>query len=192
MSGPDEFRDGVPFLGGALWIDLLNTTPVIAGQRLDLVGDAHHLAAWTVLAGIKAAAAPEAVAEVQALREGLRGVFDDLAAGSPVKPEVVQAVNAVLRKVTLTRQLVQDGDAPRLVEEERSATGPVMAAVALDFAQFVADHDPARLKHCQNPACTMVFHDKGKNNRRRWCSTSVCGNRDKVANYRARKAASAD
>jgi predicted RNA-binding Zn ribbon-like protein len=34
----------------------------------------------------------------------------------------------------------------------------------------------------------MVFYDRGKNSRRRWCSSAVCGNRDKVANYRARKA----
>ncbi|WP_368860397.1 CGNR zinc finger domain-containing protein, partial [Klebsiella pneumoniae] len=28
----------------------------------------------------------------------------------------------------------------------------------------------------------------GKNNRRRWCTMALCGNRDKVAQYRGRKA----
>lgn len=193
MSGATEFRSGVPFLGGALWIDLLNTTPVMAGQRLDLVGDAARLKAWTALAGLggEAAVSEAEVSDVHSLRENLRGVFDDLAAGLPVIQPVVEAVNAVLQKVTVTRVLEMVDGVPRVVEQERVATGPVAATVALDFARFMADHDPTRLKHCQNPACTMVFYDQGKNNRRRWCSTSVCGNRDKVANYRARKAAKA-
>jgi len=32
-----------------------------------------------------------------------------------------------------------------------------------------------------------VFYDGGKNNTRRWCSMNLCGNRDKVARYRARR-----
>ena len=32
-----EFREGMPFLGSHLWIDFLNTTPVIKGMALDLI-----------------------------------------------------------------------------------------------------------------------------------------------------------
>ncbi len=184
---PSDFREGVPFLGGALWIDLLNTQPVIGGQVLDLIGGEGPLQNWARLAGLGHGEAPssEDVAGAQTLRDALRPVFDDLAKGLPVRTAAVQAVNAVLAGVTVTRRL-EEG---RLVEEERLATGPVAAAAALDFARFLSDHEPARLRHCSNPACTMVFYDRGKNNRRRWCSMQACGNRAKVASYRERKAA---
>ena len=192
MTSPDpsDFREGIPFLGGALWIDLLNTTPVIGGRPLDLIGGEERLQVWARLAGLGhgGAASREEVAGAQSLRETLRPVFDDLSKGLPVPTAAVQAVNAVLRGVTVTRQI--EGD--RLVEEETLATGPVAAAAALDFARFLDGHEPARLRHCSNPSCTMVFYDRGKNNRRRWCSMQACGNRAKVASYRERKAREAE
>lgn len=192
MGGGKEFRDGVPFLGGALWIDLLNTTPVMGGVALDLVGDPARLQAWSALAQLESGGAvPQAadVREIAVLRDGLRTAFEDLAAGRAIGPQVIETVNAVLGKVRVTRQIVPQDGVPHLAERVHSETGPVAAAAALDFASFVANHDPARLKHCENPACTMVFYDQGKNRRRRWCSTRLCGNQDKVANYRARQTA---
>jgi predicted RNA-binding Zn ribbon-like protein len=192
LPPPDQsdFREGIPFLGGALWIDVLNTTPVMGGQRLDLIGDPERLATWLRLAGVACGAPPSPadVADAQALREILRPVLDGLTTGAPVPGQVVHAVNAVLRRVAVVRQLAQDG-ALRLTEDVTLQTGPLTAAVALDFARFVTGgHDAARLRHCSNPTCTMVFYDLGKNNRRRWCSMQACGNRSKVASYRQRHA----
>ncbi len=189
MTTPDQpdFREGVPFLGGALWIDLLNTQPVISGQLLDLIGGDAALQTWARLAGLARGAAPstEDVAVAHSLRDTLRPVFDDLSKGLPVPRTAVEAVNAVLRGVTVTRRLTGG----RLVEDEALTTGAAAAAAALDFARFLSDHEPGRMRHCSNPACTMVFYDRGKNNRRRWCSMQACGNRAKVASYRERKAA---
>ena len=78
------------------------------------------------------------------------------------------------------------GDSLKLVETfDPGEAGPA-GTVAEDFARFIAEHEARRLKHCANPACNMVFYDTGKNNRRRWCSMSVCGNRHKVARFRSR------
>ena len=75
-----------------------------------------------------------------------------------------------------------------VIEETTILVGPPVAtAVAWDFAHFLKTFDRERMRHCDNPACTMHFYDIGKNNRRRWCSMSACGNRDKIAQYRARK-----
>jgi predicted RNA-binding Zn ribbon-like protein len=189
MTPPDQpdFREGVPFLGGALWIDLLNTTPVIGGQSMDLIGGVGALQTWARLAGLARGESPSPtdVADTQSLRAALRPAFDDLAKGLAVPTAAVQAVNAALRGVTVTRRL----EGGRLVEEEIVHTGPVAAAAALNFALFLAEHEAGRMRHCSNPSCTMVFYDRGKNNRRRWCSMQACGNRAKVTSYRERKAA---
>lgn len=190
MQEDEDFREGVPFLGGALWIDLLNTTPVIGGQSLDLVGDREALQTWARLAGLEHAdpVTSDDVTDAHSLRALLRPVFDDLSTGLKLSPALVQAVNAVLRSVSVTRQLVNDSGTPQMVEIESRTTGAVAAAVALDFARFTTNHEAVRLRHCSNPSCTMVFYDRGKNNRRRWCSMQACGNRAKVASYRERKA----
>jgi predicted RNA-binding Zn ribbon-like protein len=44
-----------------------------------------------------------------------------------------------------------------------------------------------RLKMCASQECHWVFYDRSKPGNRRWCSSALCGNRDKTRNYRARK-----
>ena len=63
----------------------------------------------------------------------------------------------------------------------------VPGAVAEDSAEFLASHEPARLRACANPECTPVFDDTARNATRRWCSMALCGNRHKVASHRARR-----
>ncbi len=180
-----DFRDGMPFLGGSLWIDLLNTTPVIAGQSLDLIGDPAKLRRWQALAGLSEG--PANSQETLILREKLRPMVDHLATGLPIPKTLVVLINDHLARTPVFRWLDDSHTPARLTIQHAPLS--VADAVALDFARFVQDFELERLKHCQNPACTMVFYDRGKNNRRRWCSPSACGNRDKVANYRMRLAA---
>jgi predicted RNA-binding Zn ribbon-like protein len=180
-----DFRDGMPFLGGALWLDLLNTTPVIGGQAYDFIANSEKLRRWQALAGLPEA--PSDTLETLALREELRPMVDHLTTGLPMPKPVVALVNDHLARTPITRRLDDSQISTRLIDQHAPLS--LASAAALDFACFVVDFEPDRLKHCQNPACTMVFYDRGKNNRRRWCSTSACGNRDKVANYRKRLSA---
>lgn len=81
-------------------------------------------------------------------------------------------------------------DAATTVAEHVEFAGPpVASAVAWDFAQFLGGFKDQRLRHCEDPACTIRFYDIGRSNRWRSCTISLCGNRDKVAQYRGRKAA---
>ncbi len=187
-----DFREAMPFLGGALWIDLLNTTPVIGGQARDLIRDADALRRWSALAGIEGEAAPDdaAPARLRQMRAVLRDGFAALAQGRPLPEVLVAQINAQLAHVQVELAVEPDPDAPAglALHSRETASGDALAvAVALDFARYLAWADPSRLRHCANPACTIVFHDHGKNNRRRWCSMAACGNRDKVASHRARK-----
>lgn len=190
---PDgDFRDGMPFLGGSIWIDLLNSTlsPDGGATIVDFLEDDRAFARWCANAGFVAkgiVASERRTAE--ALRDLLRPVFDQLAAGKPAPAALIARINALLADAPFIRQLGRGEDqlGYRLREQPADAPHRVVSRIAEDFAQFAADHEANRLKHCDNPACTMLFYDKGKNNRRRWCSAAVCGNRDKVANYRARK-----
>jgi hypothetical protein len=48
----------------------------------------------------------------------------------------------------------------------------------------------ADLRMCGNPHCRLVFLDLSKNHSRRWCDTTGCGNRSRVARYRRRRSGS--
>ena len=185
-----EFRESMPFLGGSLWIDFLNTTPVMKGVPLDLIGDREALARWARQANLDAAATgdSDSIEDLRDLRAELAAAFDQLAAGLPLPRRTLDDVNRRIGR-SGTRLRVEERDGVPVIEETTILVGPPVAtAVAWDFAHFLKTFDRERMRHCDNPACTMHFYDIGKNNRRRWCSMSACGNRDKIAQYRARKA----
>jgi predicted RNA-binding Zn ribbon-like protein len=186
----DEFRNGFPFFGGRLWIDLLNTTPSDGVSRQDLIETPDSFAKWLDGAGIVAPHSQrlrEAKEDASKLREKLRSTFQTLKADAVDLTRVLQWTNARLRDVSVRFVLERDEKGVRLVELLDPGAASPSDHVVKDFARFVCEYEPARLKHCANPACTMVFYDIGKNNTRRWCTMSICGNRDKVARYRSRK-----
>lgn len=186
----DDFPGGMPFLGGARWLDLLNSTLSMDGvSRLDFLADDASFARWCEQAGIPASGARKPLVT---LRMELRPAFERLAQGKPLAASTVKSVNRLLAASPMVEHLVETEEGHALVLRPAASRPGAAAIVARDFAQFVAAHETARLKHCANPACTMVFYDQGKSVRRRWCSSAVCGNRDKVANYRARKTAGRD
>lgn len=184
-----EFRNGVPFLGGSLWIDFVNTRFVLNGESVDFLRDEASLAGWANEAEIafdERKMKDERAVSLR-LRDSLAAAFEQLSQKAPLSADALDMVNALLGKLTFHMQLHPVAGS-MVLEEQASAEGSKVAvAIAADFARFVVNYEAPRLKHCDNPACAMVFYDRGKNMRRRWCSTSICGNRDKVANYRARQ-----
>lgn len=68
----------------------------------------------------------------------------------------------------------------------------LLAPVAEAAARLLAREHPSRVRRCAAPGCARWFLDTSKNQRRRWCSMSVCGNRAKVAAHHRRSRARSD
>jgi predicted RNA-binding Zn ribbon-like protein len=69
---------------------------------------------------------------------------------------------------------------------------PVEAAlgpIALAAVKLFTEGDLHRIRECGGHACGWLFHDRSKNNRRRWCEMEVCGNRAKQRRLAARRRA---
>jgi len=47
--------------------------------------------------------------------------------------------------------------------------------------------DLSRVKECSNSGCGAFFYDTSKNRGRRWCTTTGCGNRMRVAAFYERQ-----
>lgn len=185
-----EFRDGFPFVGGATWLDLLNTTPAAGNGPRDLLDGPERALAWLEAAGLGDVAGDGdgALADLRALRTELRAAFASLERGQPLPEAVLASVNRRLAGLTGHHVLQGGGDGPRLGLVLDLRGGGAAALIALDLARFVCEAEPTRLKRCAGEHCTLVFYDRGRNNTRRWCTMSLCGNRDKVARFRARRA----
>ena len=186
-----EFRDGMPFLGGSLWIDFVNSKLVVNGAPHDLIATESGVAHWARQANI---AVPDGVAfdlpgVLQALRTQLAVAFDCLAASQPLAESVIATINHLIARSAIRSEIAPSDNGALIVERLDLVGPPVATAVAWDFARFLGRFENRRMRHCDNPACVMQFYDIGKNNRRRWCTMSLCGNRDKVAHYRGRKSA---
>ncbi|NEB75190.1 hypothetical protein G3I40_08100, partial [Streptomyces sp. SID14478] len=65
----------------------------------------------------------------------------------------------------------------------------LLAAVARDAVTLLTD--PAVrgcLRQCEGDNCPIIYLDTSRGRRRRWCSSEVCGNRERVARHRRRAA----
>jgi predicted RNA-binding Zn ribbon-like protein len=61
-----------------------------------------------------------------------------------------------------------------------------LAPVAESVAELLSHADFDLVRHCEGQQCVLWFYDRTKAHRRRWCSPQFCGNRAKVAAFRAR------
>ena len=65
----------------------------------------------------------------------------------------------------------------------------LLAVVARDAVELLTDPVArAALRQCAGDNCPIVYVDMSRGRRRRWCSSEVCGNRERVARHRRRAA----
>ncbi|MGW3012022.1 CGNR zinc finger domain-containing protein [Streptomyces sp. NPDC001219] len=186
MAAPCDLR----FDCGRICLDLAATAD---GAAERLTGP-DHLRSWLTGAGLVPPGTPlDAVdgrwlGRFRGLRELLlRVVHDELrgraaeadltllnsaaAAGQPPAPRVVRAA---------------DGTLARALPGPPECAG-LLAAVARDAIGLLTDPVVRdQLRQCEGESCTLVYLDTSRGRRRRWCSSEVCGNRERVARHRRR------
>ncbi|MEU3983657.1 CGNR zinc finger domain-containing protein [Streptomyces sp. NPDC026672] len=185
---PYEMR----FDAGRVCLDLLSTTH--PGERLHSVPP---LCAWIVGSGLVPPGTPLAHADAgwlvgfrelraqigRLVRSGLTGDgrpydlalarVNEVARAAPPAPRAVRAKDG-----TLVRELVA---APACAE--------LLAVVARDAVELLTDPVArAAVRECEGDNCPIVYLDTSRGRRRRWCSSEVCGNRERVARHRRRTA----
>ncbi|RZU24604.1 ABATE domain-containing protein [Streptomyces sp. BK239] len=108
-----------------------------------------------------------------ALTHALARVNEAAARAAPPAPRAVHAHDG-----TLVRELA---DPPTCAE--------LLAGVARDAVELLTDPAArAGLRQCEGDDCPIVYLDTSRGRRRRWCSSEVCGNRERAARHRRRTA----
>jgi predicted RNA-binding Zn ribbon-like protein len=147
------------------------------------------LGSWMAARGLlrmEAKITPAMFGTALRLREALRDYLQHDAAGRREK-NVTRALNEAIAAFPLVAELDAAGKGTlRLVRDDALAGLSVLAAELYDGAQ---NGSLDRLKMCAAEECRRVFFDRSKPSTRRWCMSSLCGNRMKTRAYRARQRA---
>lgn len=186
------------FVGGHPILDLANTVfdrahPVPGNELLETPSD---VLTWCESVGLldgapapSATAARELASQVRDVREQAWAAFDAVSHGAPVPSD---ALGALLERsgAGLRAGCVHAPDAglDRLAADW-DAPGAVPAALSLLAVHALFTLPAERIRACDR--CGWLFLDSSRGRRRRWCSMSTCGNREKASRHR-RAARSAD
>lgn len=188
-------------LGDDQALELLNTRALpTPGVQVELIGDGAGCLAWLLRteliddgdrAAIEDAFSPAELDDVATaardLRERLRlavtAWIEDPSA--PIPSEVIDRLNTAMQAGQRFTQLHTDDEAGLQVHDHHRWTHPaqLLVPVAEAWARLLADGDPRLVRQCEG--CTIIFYDRTKAHRRRWCSMALCGNREKVRRHRA-------
>ncbi|MGW4563292.1 CGNR zinc finger domain-containing protein [Streptomyces sp. NPDC004561] len=185
---PYELR----FDAGRICLDLLATLHPV--ERLDSVG---ALRGWIGGAGLVPAgtALEHADASWLAGFREVRGHVGELvrlmhAVVTPSYDRSLARVNDLARVAPPAPRAVRGADGA-LIRELAAPPGAaaLLAVVARDVVELLTDPVArAAVRECEGDNCTLVYLDTSRGRRRRWCSSEVCGNRERVARHRRRAA----
>ena len=196
---PDHEWGPVDFVGGALCLNFTNTRgghcKIRENDRLAGYGDMLRFALAANVVNAKEAAAlqklirsqpkeaEQQVERARAFREALAGVLAALVIGHKSKAEPPAADLACVRQamskaVAAAKLSLRDGAFAWSFDLETLGLGVILARVALSAQQFLSHESPSRIRQCGR--CTGFYLDTSKNQRRRWCTPDICGNRSRA------------
>ena len=155
-------------------------------QQGDQLGNPRELAAWMAQRGLLWTNAKITSAMFETalgLRENLRDYLRREPAERSRSRDAVRALNRTLRLFPLVVE-ARDGLTLRAARDDAlSGLSSVVAQLYDGSRDGILD----RLKMCASDECRRVFFDRSKPATRRWCMSSLCGNRIKTRKYRARQ-----
>ncbi|MCX4666904.1 ABATE domain-containing protein [Streptomyces sp. NBC_01381] len=188
--GMDPATYELRFDSGRSCLDLVATTH--PAERLDSVD---RLRAWLAGAGLvpdRTALPGAGPGWLIAFRE-LRGNIGQLVRGElegRSADGALARVNAFAAAAPPSARAIRrpDGSLARVLNGDPGCAA-LLAAVARDTVDLLTDPAArALLRQCEGDNCPIVYLDTSRGRRRRWCSSEVCGNRERVARHRRRAA----
>lgn len=195
----DPQRAATQFFGGRVCLDFANSLDWRTSDApQELIPDYAALLTWSRNRGTLSAAAATAlgtrsddpaaavlVEAAHALRTEIWQIAEALMQGASVP---LAPLNRRLATVPAQPRLIADGrhylhDLPGTRLEE--ALWPVLWSLTA----LLASEDAGRLGCCQADGCGWFFVDESPNRTRIWCSSEVCGNRERARRAYAKRRA---
>ncbi|MET9363095.1 ABATE domain-containing protein [Streptomyces sp. NPDC006632] len=184
----------VRFDSGRICLDLLAT----GAYEREQLGSTEELGRWLLGAGLVPSGTPLAGLDgdwparfVELRRCISRLVYVELGGPAQGAPAALDRINALAAAPTPGVRAIRGADGALVRALDRAPEcGALLAALARDAIDLLTDPGArALLRQCEGDACRLLYLDTSRGRRRRWCSSEVCGNRERVARHRRRVAA---
>ena len=186
-----ERNDGLLFVGDHAAIDFINTVHIVDGVMTDTLHSDNDVRRWLVRSGLTYGACSATWANGELLRAArrLREIaVHGMESRKAKKKFPLTELNDFLSKAVSYSQLVAESLRLKIKRSYLSRTPEeFLAPVAEAVADLLANVDFDLVRQCAGEKCVLWFYDRTKSHHRRFCSAAVCGNRAKVAAYRARQ-----
>jgi predicted RNA-binding Zn ribbon-like protein len=188
----DPIRALSQFFGGRICLDFANTVDWrLSAEPQELVPDYATLLRWSELRGTLPAAA---IARLRALSAKqptqAEAVLKD---ARKLRAELCRAATALCASehidlAPFNRRLAAMPPQPRLLEKAgghvHDLPGKLLEEplwpVLWSWAAVLTSEDAQRFGFCQAKECGWFFVDDSPNRSRAWCSSEVCGNRERA------------
>ena len=199
-----QHRPPAIFIADSLGLDFLNSIATPVDKPVDWLDSGDGLLSWLAQAklvpadalnAIKARSMPGELDKVadqaRALREWFRS-FVHKHSGRPLTPKALRELtplNRLLERDEAFNQISRHGDGDRLelrATHRWRSPESLLLPIGEALAKLVCEEDFSTVKACEGHVCSLLFLDKTRRHARRWCSMAICGNRAKVAAFRAR------
>lgn len=194
----DPERAASQFFGGRVCLDFANTLDWrLTASPVELITDYAALLAWSERRGTLPAralarlrehkvhnpAARAVVREAHRLRTEIWSIAEELLANRRCR---LSALHGRLADLPSQPGLRAQGGR-YLFELDGTDVHQPLWPVLWSLTAVLASEDAARLGRCQATGCGWYFVDESPNRSRTWCSSEVCGNRERVRRAYARR-----
>ncbi|MBB5326376.1 putative RNA-binding Zn ribbon-like protein [Anoxybacillus tepidamans] len=175
------------FVGGNISIDFSNTIKMVNGVKTDLLTSPLALYKWTkhFEFNIPFTSIEENFQKLITLRDLIHNCYQDFAYKRKIATEHLRNFNEFIQISEIFPQLITGvSNFPKLFYESNQLNSPLLHQIIQSFFDVIGDEKTlSRLKPCENDECVLLFIDKSKNQSRRWCSMTICGNKIKASNF---------
>ena len=169
---------------GRLCLDFVSTVGERWRRSFERLLGPEDLARWLVESGMLREPPRVSDCELESGRS-LREAINRLA-----RPDVVPEagdrleLNRWAAHLPLAPQLTEQGE---LVWVSERPVEAAFATIARDAIDLLSGPLAGRIRECVAPDCALLFVDRSRPGRRRWCAGEACGNRTRTKAYRQRR-----
>jgi predicted RNA-binding Zn ribbon-like protein len=195
----DPERAATQFFGGRVCLDFANTLDWrTSDDPQELIPDYAALLKWSGRRGTLSASAIARLRAHSAVQDGIaRAVMSD---GYLLRAEIWGAADALrggdaVDLKTVNRMLSALPPQPKLIPHAKAYVHDLRGSelreplwpVLWSLTALLASNDATRIGCCQAEGCGWFFVDESPNRSRLWCSSEVCGNRERARRAYAKR-----
>jgi predicted RNA-binding Zn ribbon-like protein len=184
-------------LGGTAWINLVNTTYISEKQTIDILIEPTSTLQWLeennllresdFLALENLELLNSLIVELRSLRDLSKLILRELGQQEDLSLPVTEQLKSLTKQVKVSLTIDSESDKLKLVSEGITTQDHVLYMIIHSIIQTLDTIPIHRIRNCEHSECRLYFVDTSKSGKRRWCSMELCGNRQKAAEFYARK-----